>query len=69
MKLRYYINENDIEDDKPSKSPVDNNEDDNPNYKVYTQSDINNEYVSSSSDSDNSKDDELSVASSRPGIE
>ena len=69
IKLRDYINdesktnENDSEEDKPDKSPSDNNEEDNPDYKVYTQSDINNEYVTSSSDSeyvsqiDNNKDD------------
>ena len=69
IKLRDYINdesktnENDSEEDKPDKSPGDNNEEDNPDYKVYTQSDINNEYVTSSSDSeyvsqiDNNKDD------------
>ena len=65
-------NENDSDSDK---SPDINNEEDNPDYKVYTQSDINNEYVSSSSDSeyvsqiDNNKDDELAVASSGPGTE
>lgn len=81
MKLRDYINdesktnENDSEEDKPDKSPGDNNEEDNPDYKVFTQSDINNEYVSSSSDSeyvtlsDSSKDDELAAAHLGPGRE
>lgn len=66
-------NENDSDDNK---SPDINNEDDNPDYKVYTSTDINNnENISSSSDNeyvtqnDYSKDDELAVASSGPGTE
>lgn len=49
------------------KSPDNSSEDDNPDTKVFTPSDINNEYVSSSSDS--SKDDESSVAPFGPGRE
>lgn len=51
-------------DEELNKQPGANSEDDNPDYKIYNSSDINNEYVSSSSDSDyisqndNSKDDE-----------
>lgn len=54
MKLRdYKTNENDNEDDKPSKLPDNNNEEDNPDYKFYKLPDNNNnEYTSSSSDSE-----------------